>query len=58
MRVHGKRGLRRAVPDARARYGDQRGIEPVTKDETARAAGVGKGTLYRRYPEKAALASS
>ena len=34
---------------------DQRGVEQVTMDEIARAAGVGKGTLYRRYPDKSAL---
>lgn len=34
---------------------DQRGAEQVTMDEIARAAGVGKGTLYRRYPDKATL---
>ena len=34
---------------------EQRGVEPVTMDEIAQAAHVGKGTLYRRYPDKAAL---
>jgi AcrR family transcriptional regulator len=34
---------------------EQRGVEQVTMDEIARAAGVGKGTLYRRYPDKATL---
>jgi AcrR family transcriptional regulator len=34
---------------------DAHGVEQVTMDEIARAAGVGKGTLYRRYPDKATL---
>ena len=34
---------------------EERGVEQVTMDELAHAAGVGKGTLYRRYPGKAAL---
>jgi AcrR family transcriptional regulator len=29
---------------------------PVTMDEIARAAGVGRGTLYRRYPDPASIA--
>ena len=33
----------------------ERGFESVTMDEIAQAAGVGKGTLYRRYGDKAQL---
>jgi AcrR family transcriptional regulator len=32
------------------------GVEAVTMDQVARAAGIGPGTLYRRYPNKGALA--
>jgi AcrR family transcriptional regulator len=33
-----------------------RGAEPVSMEDIARAAGVGKGTLYRRFPDRAAIA--
>jgi AcrR family transcriptional regulator len=33
----------------------ERGFEAVTMDEIAHAAGVGKGTLYRRYGDKSQL---
>jgi AcrR family transcriptional regulator len=33
-----------------------RGAGNVSMEDVARAAGVGKGTLYRRYPDRAALA--
>lgn len=34
----------------------ERGATSVSMEDVARAAGVGKGTLYRRYPDRAALA--
>jgi AcrR family transcriptional regulator len=46
---------RRHILQAAVRLFGERGAERVSMDEVARAAGVGKGTLYRRYPDKAAL---
>jgi AcrR family transcriptional regulator len=36
----------------------RRGIASVTMDEIATAAGVGKGTLYRRFGDKSGLAAA
>src|SRR5215813_4611262 len=34
----------------------RRGADNVTMEDIAQAAGVGKGTLYRRYPDRASIA--
>jgi AcrR family transcriptional regulator len=46
---------RRHILEVARRLFGERGVEHTSMDEIARAAGVGKGTLYRRYPDKAAL---
>lgn len=33
-----------------------RGADEVTMEDIAKAAGVGRGTLYRRYPDRASIA--
>lgn len=47
---------RTRVLDAAARLFAERGIAGVTMDDVAAAAGVGKGTLYRRFLDKGGLA--
>src|SRR4028119_1773881 len=48
------RNRRDVLKAARALF-DERGVTCVTMEEIARAAGVGKGTLYRRFPNKGLL---
>jgi AcrR family transcriptional regulator len=47
---------RRRVLDAARKLFDERGIAAVTLDDVVAAAGVGKGTLFRRFGDKAGLA--
>ncbi|WP_238428146.1 TetR/AcrR family transcriptional regulator [Frankia nepalensis] len=47
---------RTAVLDAAARLFAEHGVAAVSMDQIAAAAGVGKGTLFRRFGDKAGLA--
>lgn len=49
---------RERVLTAAARLYADCGVEQVSMDAIAEAAGVGKGTLYRRFADKAALAAA
>jgi AcrR family transcriptional regulator len=49
---------RAAVLDAAARLFAARGVDNVSMDEVAAEAGVGKGTLFRRFADKAGLATA
>lgn len=49
------RNRERALCAARRLF-EERGVECVSMDDVARAAGVGKGTLYRRFGDRAGLA--
>lgn len=44
------------VLEAAARLFAERGAADVSMEEIARAAGVGKATLYRRFPDRASIA--
>jgi AcrR family transcriptional regulator len=44
------------VLDAAKKLFDERGVAAVTLDDVVAAAGVGKGTLFRRFGDKAGLA--
>ncbi len=48
------RNRRRVISAARTLF-EEKGVTRVTMEEIARAAGVGKGTLYRRFPNKGLL---
>jgi AcrR family transcriptional regulator len=47
---------RRRILEAAEELFAARGAQQVTMEDIARAAGVGKGTLYRRYPDRASIA--
>jgi AcrR family transcriptional regulator len=49
---------RAAVLEAAARLFAEYGVEAVSMDQVAEAAGVGKGTLYRRFGDKSGLAAA
>ncbi|MEO9176463.1 MAG: helix-turn-helix domain-containing protein, partial [Gaiellales bacterium] len=49
---------RARVLDAAARLFAAEGVDAVSMEEVAREAGVGKGTLYRRYADKGALSAA
>ncbi|HKG66273.1 MAG TPA: helix-turn-helix domain-containing protein, partial [Solirubrobacteraceae bacterium] len=44
------------ILEAAARLVDERGIEHVSMEDVACTAGVGTGTLYRRFGDRAGLA--
>jgi AcrR family transcriptional regulator len=47
---------RRKILETAARLFDERGVAAVSLDAVAAAAGVGKGTLFRRFGDKSGLA--
>jgi AcrR family transcriptional regulator len=49
---------RRRVLAAAARLFAERGVDHVSMDAVAEAAGVGKGTVFRRFGDKAGLAAA
>ncbi|MFB4297164.1 TetR/AcrR family transcriptional regulator [Actinomadura sp. NTSP31] len=49
---------RAAVLEAAARLFAERGVDAVSMDQVATEAGVGKGTLFRRFGDKAGLAAA
>ncbi|WP_034244121.1 TetR/AcrR family transcriptional regulator [Actinotalea fermentans] len=54
-RADAARNRARVLDAAQALFAE-RGVQAVTMDDVARAAGVGKGTLYRGFGDRAGLA--
>ena len=46
---------RNKILDAAARLADENGVDALAMDDVARAAGVGVGTVYRRFGDRAGL---
>lgn len=55
MRADAARNQEKVLAAA-ARLFATRGAPDVTMDDIAKAAGVGRGTLYRRFPDRASIA--
>ena len=49
---------RAAILEAAARLFTEQGVDAISMDQVAAAAGVGKGTLFRRFGDKAGLAAA
>jgi AcrR family transcriptional regulator len=49
---------RAAVLEAAARLFTEQGVDAISMDQVASAAGVGKGTLFRRFGDKSGLAAA
>jgi AcrR family transcriptional regulator len=56
-RADAARNRRKVLTAAQSLFAE-RGVERVTMDDVAAAAGVGKGTLYRRFGDKSGLAAA
>src|SRR5438874_797892 len=54
-RADAARNRRKILEAAQALFAE-RGVDQVSMDDVARAAQVGKGTLYRRFGDRASLA--
>src|SRR3954465_8996531 len=56
-RADAARNRKRVLDAAAALFADH-GVDAVTMDDVVAAAGVGKGTLYRRFGDKSGLAAA